>query len=113
MKLLLARLRVIKEFEQQAIVAGYIVDFYHPGLRRGSTIQPLAIEVDGSSHFTREGQEWDARRDAALSAQGIRTYRVTNARIVREPRAVEAEILALLTAGGSGGHSGGTVGGGS
>ena len=60
-------------FRRQQIIAGYIVDFYCAALW-------LAVEVDGSVHVGREGQ--DAQRDEALSALGVRVHRVRDDDVV-------------------------------
>jgi very-short-patch-repair endonuclease len=54
-------------FRRQHPFHGYFLDFVC--LSRG-----LVVEVDGTSHEHRA--EWDARRDAALLAHGLRTLRI-------------------------------------
>jgi very-short-patch-repair endonuclease len=54
-------------FRRQHPFHGYFLDFVC--LSRG-----LAVEVDGASHEHRA--EWDARRDAVLLANGLRTLRI-------------------------------------
>ena len=56
-----------RKFRRQAIILGWIVDFYCPAVR-------LAVEVDGDSH--NERGHHDVRRDAALLDIGIRTLRI-------------------------------------
>lgn len=81
------------KFRRQALLLGYIVDFWCPKIR-------LVLEVDGASHFTAEGQALDATRDAAMAARGIRTMRVTNAIVDHDPegvrQAIWQEIVRLL-----------------
>jgi very-short-patch-repair endonuclease len=71
-------------FRRQHIIAGYIVDFYCPGLR-------LAIEVDGGVHDTQ--RELDERRTRHLAQLGVTVLRVPNARVFSEPDAVVGHIL--------------------
>ena len=42
----------------------FIVDFYCPSLK-------LVIEVDGESHYTQEGQDYDRERTQRLESYGI------------------------------------------
>ncbi len=75
------------KFRRQAVILGYIVDFWCPELR-------LVVEVDGSSH---EGQYlWDLERDRRLAALGIRTVRVKAEKILADPDRVVAELSALV-----------------
>ena len=60
-----------RRFRRQASVGPYILDFYCPAER-------LAIELDGAAHDHALAQAHDARRDAWLAAQGIRTLRFVN-----------------------------------
>lgn len=53
----------------------YIVDFYCPTLK-------LVIEVDGESHYTLEGQAYDAERTAYLEALGLRIIRFSNLEVL-------------------------------
>lgn len=61
-----------EKFTQQAIIIGFIVDFWCGRLR-------LAIEVDGPIHLER--REYDRRRDAALSKSHVTVLRFTNAEV--------------------------------
>lgn len=54
----------------------YIVDFYCPELK-------LVIEVDGESHYTPEGQAYDAERTAYLESMGIRVLRFSNLEVTQ------------------------------
>jgi very-short-patch-repair endonuclease len=59
--------------------------------------QKLVVEVDGwGYHRSREQFETDRRRDAKLQVAGYRVIRLTQQRIDTEPRAVAAELRALL-----------------
>jgi hypothetical protein len=68
----------------------YILDCYWPALG-------LAVELDGRDAHARElAFESDRRRDAALSAMGIRTMRFTWQRIAYEPEGVLADLTAAM-----------------
>jgi len=56
-------------FRRQHPVGPYLLDFYCDALK-------LCVEVDGRWHDHPERMAADARRDAFLSARGIRTVRV-------------------------------------
>ncbi len=49
----------------------YIVDFYYPKAK-------LVIEVDGDTHFTEMGKEYDEERTYILERYGLSTIRYTN-----------------------------------
>lgn len=55
-------------FRRQAVLYGYIADFFAPSIG-------LAVEVDGSSHDDRGA--YDEARDAGLARYGIKTLRLT------------------------------------
>jgi very-short-patch-repair endonuclease len=73
------------KFRRQHVLAPYILDFYCPERR-------LAVEADGAQHLTPEGQRDDANRTVFLKGAGIRVLRFGNQEILRNPRAVLAEI---------------------
>lgn len=52
----------------------FILDFYLPK-------QKIAIELDGASHYTPEGQKRDKRRTACLKKEGIRVIRFMNRQV--------------------------------
>jgi len=54
-------------FRRQHPIGPYVLDFYCDAAK-------LAVEVDGQGHLGRVAQ--DERRDAWLSARGIRTLRI-------------------------------------
>lgn len=56
---------------RQRVIGSCIVDFYCPKAK-------LAIELDGSQHFTSEGLDSDRRRDATIEALGIDIFRIPN-----------------------------------
>jgi len=49
----------------------FILDFYVPSLK-------LAIELDGSSHYTKRGIVKDKKRTAMLKKEGIKVVRISN-----------------------------------
>lgn len=58
-------------FQRQKTAARYIVDFY---CHQAS----LAVELDGSQHYSQEALEYDRTRTATLEACGIAVLRFTN-----------------------------------
>jgi len=77
------------KFRRQAIILGWIVDFYSPSQR-------LVIEVDGPDHQQRLRRTQDAERDAAMIGLGLRILRVPNARVLSDMPAVLNEIRSVL-----------------
>jgi len=65
------------KFTRQKPLGQYIADFYCASHR-------LIIEVDGDSHFTDRGANYDAVRTAALQAEGLRVMRVTNLEVMEQ-----------------------------
>lgn len=64
------------QFHRQVPVHEYILDFYCHELK-------LAIEVDGSSHDTRDQKEKDLIRDYDLEQLGIKVIRVDDSDVKR------------------------------
>ncbi len=90
--LALIRAAGLPEPEMNVLVEGELVD----ALWRD---QKLIVEVDGwGYHRSREQFETDRRRDARLQVAGYRVIRLTQQRIATEPRAVAAQLRALLAA---------------
>ena len=58
-------------FLRQKVIDGYIVDFYCASAK-------IAIELDGSQHYTQAGVEYDEERDRLLQAWGIEVIRFPN-----------------------------------
>ena len=75
--------RTGRHFRRQHPLGPYILDFYCASAR-------LCVELDGPVHAERGGH--DARRDAWLAAQGIRTLRFPVAALEQQPAAVLAAI---------------------
>jgi very-short-patch-repair endonuclease len=71
-------------------VAGYELDFYWRGQR-------LVVEVDGLAwHASRQAIVRDRRRDAVLTASGLRVMRLTWADLVEQPEATLARVAQAL-----------------
>jgi very-short-patch-repair endonuclease len=75
------------KFKRQQIIYPYIVDFI-------CFAERLVIEADGSQH---PDSTDDARRDAFLSAQGLRLLRFWNNEILADGDGVSAAIYNALT----------------
>lgn len=58
-------------FQRQKTISSFIVDFYCASLR-------IAIEVDGSQHFTQDGLAYDLERSSVLSEHGVTVLRYSN-----------------------------------
>jgi len=63
-------------FQRQKTIGGFIVDFYCHQAK-------LAIELDGSQHYSEQGLSYDAERSKILSAYGICVLRFSNSEIDR------------------------------
>ncbi len=74
------------KFYRQYSVGSYILDFYCPAKR-------LCVEVDGGQHAEEGGLHHDALRTRYLSTKGIRTIRVWNNEVLRNPQGVWEEII--------------------
>ena len=74
-----------ERFFRQFSVGHYIVDFYCPKYK-------LAIELDGTGHFTAEGQEYDAKRAEYLNSVGVYVIRFENMEVFNYPGQVLEEI---------------------
>ncbi|WP_395945224.1 endonuclease domain-containing protein [Brevundimonas sp.] len=72
------------KFRRQHPMPPYVLDFYCAGVR-------LAVEIDGDSHEGRAAQ--DARRDAFMLDQGIRTLRIPARSVLNDIDAVTDHIL--------------------
>jgi very-short-patch-repair endonuclease len=84
------RARGLPEPQTNVLVHGQLVDFYWPEHR-------LAVETDGYQwHRGFAAFENDRRRDGALTVAGIRTLRLTQRRLEREPGNVEGDLSVLL-----------------
>ena len=71
---------------RQRIIGNYIVDFHIASAK-------LVIELDGTQHFTSDGMEYDAQRDAYLTGLGLTVLRFSNRDVRQNFRGVCQEIL--------------------
>ena len=74
------------KFRRQHSVGPYILDFYCPA-------SLLAIELDGDSHFTDKGIEYDRERTAFLNGLNIRVLRFINSDVFDNLDSVCEKIL--------------------
>ena len=71
---------------RQKVIGEYIVDFYCASAR-------LVIEIDGSQHYTEEGEAKDLERDTDLKEHGYYVVRYTNIQINSNFKGVCKDIL--------------------
>lgn len=76
---------------KQKVIGRYIIDFYCARAK-------IAVEVDGSQHYSADGKAYDKERDEYLNRQGIRVLRYTNRDIDKNFDGVCADILANISA---------------
>ena len=74
------------KFRRQFSINAFVVDFYSPELK-------LAIEVDGSSHFTESASFTDKERQRYLEAFGIQFIRFTNKEICEN---LEGAVMTII-----------------
>ena len=79
-----------KKFTRQKPLGHYIADFYCAQAR-------LVVEVDGDSHFSGGGKQYDERRTKALALQRIRVIRFNNLEVMQQFEGVCARIDEALT----------------
>ena len=81
------------KFYRQRAVNNYVLDFYCAKAR-------LAIELDGSQHYSDDGIDYDENRTRALQKYGIKVIRFTNPQLTYKFKEVceviDAEIKARL-----------------
>ena len=75
-------------FMRQKVLGKYIVDFYCAQAN-------LVIEIDGSGHYTDEGESYDRERTAFLSEYGLCVFRITNLDIANNFKGV-CEYIDIL-----------------
>ena len=68
------------KFRRQALVRGYIVDFWCPKAK-------LVVEVDGGYHRTEEQYRYDCARTEHLQMLGISVARLSNELVLESPHA--------------------------
>jgi very-short-patch-repair endonuclease len=74
---------------RQRPIDNFIVDFYCAALK-------LVIEVDGESHFTETGKQYDAERTKILEGYGLKVIRFTNVEVLQNFEGVCQELLTLI-----------------
>ncbi|MEW6716041.1 MAG: DUF559 domain-containing protein [Chloroflexota bacterium] len=79
------------KFRKQHPIGPYIADFY-------SWEAGLVIELDGSSHFTPQAQDYDHERDDYLSALGLTVLRFTNQEVTSQREGVLSRIVEAIEA---------------
>ena len=72
-------------FLRQKQIGNYIADFYCSALM-------LVIEVDGASHFSDEGKEYDKIRTETFGLLGIRVIRYTNKEVMENIEGIWADL---------------------
>jgi very-short-patch-repair endonuclease len=80
-------------FLRQRPINNFIVDFYCANLK-------LVIEVDGDSHFTDEGKDYDAERTVILEGYGrygLKVMRFTNDDVLKNFELVYQQIEEFIT----------------
>ena len=63
-------------FRRQVTCGRFILDFYCASAK-------LAVELDGSQHYTPEGNQYDKKRTEYLNSQGIKVIRFSNSDVMR------------------------------
>ncbi len=66
-----------RKFRRQHSVGNYILDFYCPA-------EKLAVELDGTRHFSSFGAAEDRERTAHLESKGVRVLRFENREVFEE-----------------------------
>ena len=74
-----------RKFRRQHSVGPYVLDFYCPS-------EKLCIELDGDTHFTDGGYEYDLARTQYLEALHIRVIRFENKDVFTNTEGVLEEI---------------------
>ena len=70
------------KFRRQAVIGGYVCDFFCPA-------KGLIVEIDGDTHDA----DVDAYRDAVLAHEGFEVLRLTNVEIRENLEGVLSKIL--------------------
>ena len=72
-------------FSRQKVLGKYIADFYCAEAK-------LVIELDGSQHYTEQGQLYDHERSCIIEQYGIEVLRSSNREVNRQFEAVCTQI---------------------
>ena len=78
-------------FQQQKAIGGFIVDFYCHKAH-------LAIEVDGSQHYSEMRMQYDAERTIELNKLGVEVIRFSNGEVDRDFNSVCEAIMQAVKA---------------
>ena len=73
------------KFQRQKVLLDFIADFYCAKAK-------LVVEIDGSQHFTEEGELHDADRTEIIETLGVKVIRFTNIEIDKHLESVCEEI---------------------
>jgi very-short-patch-repair endonuclease len=76
-------------WRRQFSVGAYILDFYCPEKK-------VCIELDGNTHYTMSGMEYDQQRKRYLEECGIRVLRFENKMVWQAPEIIIAEIERII-----------------
>ena len=76
-------------FSRQKVLGKYIADFYCAAAK-------LVIELDGSTHYSEEGENADNERTAFLEEYGLTVVRITNPEIHKNFQGVCEYIDSLV-----------------
>ena len=63
-------------FRRQVTCGRFILDFYCAAAK-------IAVDLDGSQHYTPEGKQYDAERSEYLVSQGIEVLRFSNTDVLQ------------------------------
>ena len=75
--------------KRQKIIGVYIADFYIASAK-------IVIELDGSQHYSEEGQAYDRERNTYMESLGITVLRYSNAEVNYNFSGVCEDILSKL-----------------
>ena len=76
-------------FSRQKVLGKYIADFYCAKAK-------LVVELDGSGHYTEEGERYDEERTAFLEQYGLKVVRIPNTEIHKNFQGVCEYIDSLV-----------------
>jgi very-short-patch-repair endonuclease len=74
-----------RKFRRQHSFGPFIIDFYCPA-------EKLAVELDGATHFTEEGMQYDTERTNYLNQYNIKVIRFENQLVFQNTQEVLSEI---------------------
>jgi len=77
------------KFRRQHGIDQYIVDFY-------CAEYSLIVELDGESHYTTEGVDYDETRTSFLISKGFKVIRFSNLEVMQNKEGVLSALLACL-----------------